>query len=358
MLIVDGHEDLAYNMLNYGRNYMRSAHATRQFETEHFPDRQACTLGLPDWLAGNVAVIFSTLFVEPARPTTPAIYPTYSTPPEAHAQAMQQLDAYRRLADDCPQFRLVMTARDLDKVLSTWPDRAGQDLSGPDPRQIGLVVLMEGADPIVEPEQVELWYERGVRIVGLAWVATRYAGGTHEPGPLTDEGRRLLRAMRPLNAALDLSHCAEQAFFQALEAYEGPVLASHSNPRQCVNSDRHLSDDMIRRLAEHDGVVGILPLNGMLKQDWRRGERRDAVTLADVAAAIDHVCQLTGSSRHAALGTDFDGGFGVQDLPAELDTIADLPKIAQALLGCGYAPADVEAIMGGNWLRLLKQVLP
>lgn len=365
MLVVDGHEDIAYNMASWGRDYTRSAHTTRQAESDAglAAGRWTCTLGLDDWLAGNVAVIFATLFAQPARPTSPPGAPVYHTPQEAHKQAMQQLDAYHRLADEHPQFRLVRTARDLETVLSTWqayppPPPSPQKGEGDDPRQIGLVVLMEGADPIVEPEQVEMWYERGLRIVGLSWVGTRYAGGTHEPGPLTDEGHRLLRVMRQFNMALDLSHCAEQAFFQALDVYDGPTIASHSNPRRFMNSDRHLSDDMIRRMAERDGIMGVLPVNVMLKQGWQRGDRKDAVALADAVAAIDYVCQLAGDAHHAAIGTDFDGGFGVEDIPAEFDSIADIVKIADALLGRGYAQADVEAIMGGNWLRLLRRILP
>ncbi len=356
MIIVDGHEDIAYNMLTWGRDYTHSAQAVRQAERDALPsrDRGEGTLGLADWLAGEVAVIFATLFTEPARLSSFLTGPSYRTPQEAHKIAMQQFDLYQRLADEHAQFRLVTMARDLDEVLATWQ----QPRSERDPRQIGLVTLMEGADPIIEPEQAEMWYERGVRIVGLAWGATRYAGGTHEPGPLTDEGRRLLRVMRPFNMALDLSHCAELAFFQALEMYDGAVLASHSNPRKFVNTDRHLSDEMIRRLIERDGIMGILPVNSMLRQGWRRENRKDAVTLSDVVAAIDHVCQLAGSARHTALGTDFDGGFGAQDIPAELDTIADIGKIGEALLGHGYTRADVEAILGGNWLRLLRQILP
>ncbi len=357
MLIVDGHEDIAYNILTWGRDYTRSAQVTRQMEREADwrDERRECTLGWPEWLAGQVAVICATLFVRPARPTSPPGRLLYSTPQEAHRQAIQQLDVYHRLADEHAFFRLVTTARDLDEILAGWQQPRRED--APDPRQIGWVLSMEGADPILEPEQVEWWYERGLRIVGLAWAATRYAGGAHEPGPLTDEGKRLLRVMASFRMGLDLSHCAEQAFFQAVDLYEGPLLASHANPRKFVNSDRHLSDRMIERLAEREGVIGIAPINSMLKQDWRRGDRKDAVTLTDVVAAIDYVCQLVGDARHVALGTDFDGGFGAQDVPAELDTIADLGKIGTALLDYGYASPDVEAILSGNWLRLLKQIL-
>src|SRR5690606_9455364 len=116
----------------------------------------------------------------------------------------------------------------------------------------GLVLLMENADPILEPRQFEEWYERGVRIVGPAWEGTRYCGGTGQPGGLTAVGRELLEVMASFNAILDLSHMAEQSFLESLDLYEGILIASHSNPRRFRNTDRHLSDTMIRRLAERD----------------------------------------------------------------------------------------------------------
>jgi membrane dipeptidase len=164
--------------------------------------------------------------------------------------------------------------------------------------------------------------------------------------------------MMEFNLVLDVSHLAEQACLQAIDRYDGPIIASHSNPRKLVPGDRQLSDDMLKRLIERDGVAGILPINSMLKADWQRGDRKDAVTVDGVAAAMDYVCQIAGNAQHVAIGTDFDGGFGAESTPAELDTIADLPKIADALKGRGYAEADIAAIMSGNWLRILRRALP
>src|SRR5690606_8922892 len=104
---------------------------------------------------------------------------------------------------------------------------------------------MEGADTILEPKQVEEWYERGVRAVGLAWMATRYSAGTGAPGKLSSLGRALLEVMASFNMILDLSHMAEDAYLEAVDHYPGVLIASHSNPRKFVNTDRHLSDAMI-----------------------------------------------------------------------------------------------------------------
>jgi membrane dipeptidase len=273
---------------------------------------------------------------------------------------MQQLDYYHRLADENPRFALVRTQHELDGVLSTWKDDApAEESSLEDRRQVGLVVLMEGADPIIKPQDVERWYERGLRIVGPAWLAgTRYAGGNSSPGPLTEEGVRLLRTMLSLNMILDVSHLSDQACLQALDRYDGPVIASHSNPRSLVPGDRQLSDDMLKALLARDGVAGVCLSNTMLLRGWQRGDRKDAVTVANVAAVVDYVCQMAGDAQHVGLGSDFDGGFGAESVPAELDTVADLPAVAGALKARGYADADVEAIMGGNWLRKLRQALP
>jgi membrane dipeptidase len=360
MLIIDGHEDIAYNAVTFGRDYARTAKDTRAAEADNTRARAVmgdCTLGLPEWLKGNVGIIFATLFAMPARRKmsgTETGVAAYATPQEAHDQAMGQLDVYYRLADENPRFALVREQKELNTVLAAWEEDVPEEK-----RQIGLVILMEGADPIIKPQDLERWYERGLRIVGPSWLAgTRYAGGDASGGPLTDEGIQLLRVMMDFNMALDVSHLSEQACLQAIDRYDGPVIASHSNPRRLVSGNRQLSDDMIRRLLERDGVMGIVPVNSMLREGWRRGDRKDAVTAADVASAMDYVCQMAGDARHAALGTDFDGGFGAESIPEELDTIADLPQVATALKARGYAGADIEAMMSGNWLRILRRTLP
>lgn len=356
MLIVDAHEDIAWNILTFGRDYTRSALAIREREVgTAAPGINGDTLlGKPEWLLGHVGVIFATLFVAPAaRALGPWDTQTYRNAAEAAARASAQLDAYKRLVEQDEVFRLIGTQGELEEILATWAnDRGIED------RRIGLVPLMEGADPVLEPEQVEEWFEQGVRIIGLAWEATRYAGGTHEPGPLTADGMRLLEVMQDLGMVLDLSHLAEEAYYQAVDRYEGVLIASHANPRRFLPTTRGLSEDMIRRLAEREGVVGIVPYNRFLKPGWQRGDGKQAVPLDTVAAAIDHVCQVTGSIDHVGIGTDFDGGFGVQHTPAGIDTIADLQKLREPLAELGYTEEHIAAIFGGNWLRILRRALP
>lgn len=355
MLVVDAHEDIAYNFLRFGRDYRASVALKRRQEADGDHPNGIATVGLPDALLGRVGVVFATIFTAPkSAPIDIGEDDShYSTPAEAYRLAQQQWDYYQRLADESDKIQLVRTQTELDAVLKTW--EPGTEFA--DHKQ-GMVMLMENADPIIEPKQFEEWYERGLRIVGPAWVGTRYCGGTGMPGPLTDLGRELLEVMASFNAILDLSHMAEESFLEAVDRYEGVMIASHSNPRRFRNTDRHLSDDMIRRLAERDGVMGIVVYNNFLSDTWRKGNPRSDVPFSTVLDAIDTVCQLTGSAAHVGIGTDFDGGFGVENIPAGFDTLTDLLRIGDGLRARGYAESDIEAVLGGNMLRKLRQSLP
>ncbi len=355
MIVVDAHQDIAYNALQYGREYTRSAWAIRQEEIA--AGRLANGLaanGLPEALLGRLAVVFATLFVEPDwSPFTAEKKLGYSTPEQAYRAALRQLDYYQRLADEHPQIALIRTQGDLDTVLASWAP--GTTLAD---HRVGLALLMEGADPILEPRQVEEWVERGVRIIGPSWSETRYAGGTGRPGPLTALGRQLLDAMADFNLVLDVSHMTEEGLLEALDRYPGPVIASHSNPVAFWDNQRNLADHHILRLAEHDGVIGVVLYNRFMNPDWRPDAPKAETPLQRVIEMIDYICQLTGSAAHAGIGTDVDGGFGAEQMPDGIDTVTDLLLIADGLRERGFSATDVEAIMGGNFLRVLRQALP
>ena len=362
-IIIDAHEDIAWNVLCFGRNYLTSAHRIRRTETNGPVEdiNGVAMLGLADWLKGGIAVIGATLFTPPERKRTSNLESYYSDEDEAHSLAERQVEIYERMAQDCEQIKLVQTRADLEAVLRTWEDFDPTLEKDPkkDERQIGLVYLIEGGDSIREPAEVEWWYERGVRLIGPAWVSTRYCGGTGEPGPLTAEGIDLLQHMRPFNLILDLSHMDDLSFMQALDRYDGPIIASHSNPRRLTNNtNRHLSDEQIRALVQHDGVIGTLIFNKFLLRGWDHDLPKDAATVETVVRAIDTVCQLAGDARHAAIGTDFDGGFGMRSTPAGFDTVSDLQIIAPALKQHGYSDPDIDLILHGNWLRVLWGSLP
>jgi membrane dipeptidase len=358
LIVVDGHQDLAFNSLTFGRDYRRSALATRADERGGpVPaNHGSCMIGLPELLDGNVAVVFGTIFTMPRHRAASALDIVYTDASEAHAQGMSQLDVYHRWADEEPQMALIGSRDDLEMVLATWSPENGQEVSHE--RQVGIVPLMENAEPVREPAELELWFERGVRIVGPAWSSNRYTGGTGEPGPLTDPGRELLDVMADLGVGLDLSHMAEPAALEALNRFEGLLMATHANPRTIVPGDRQLSDALIEGISEREGVIGIVLYNGFLRRDWHRNDRKERVALTDVVRAIDYVCQRVGDAEHVALGSDFDGGFGSESVPAEIDTVADLSKISTALGAHGFADEHITAILSGNWLRLLRRLLP
>jgi len=361
-IIVDAHADIAYNMLRYGRDYTRSAAETRRLETgtQTIEDNGDTLLGWDDYQRGQVAVIFATLFATPVRfrkrGDEPQVYKNFD---EAHDLYRAQLDVYHRLTDSIPdKFRLIASNHDLSLLLHHWQNPTPEETGHP----VGMVILMEGAEGIRHPAELEMWHERGVRLIGPAWVGTRYCGGWREPGPLTDDGRKLLAAMADFNFTLDLSHMDERAAIEALDVYEGPIVATHANCAVLMpnsNTNRHLPDRIIEGIIERDGVVGIVPFNTYLKVGWETGKNpRADVPLDYVVNHIDHVCQIAGDSLHVGIGTDFDGGFGVQSVPPEIDTVADLQNLVSLLQSRGYSEADVTNILGGNWLARLQHDLP
>ena len=236
----------------------------------------------------------------------------------------------------------------LKAVLEEWKDGA----TG----RVGIVPLMEGADPIVDPEDAALWFERGVRLVGLAWKATRYSAGTGAPGPLTALGRKLVPKLDAAGLVLDLSHAADEAAYEALDLFDGTVIASHSNPRVICESDRQIPDELIRRIGARRGVIGAVPFNKMLSAGWTT-EGAPRVPLSRVADAIHHVTQITGTHTTAAVGSDLDGGFGAESAPKGLETIADLPRLADEM-SARFTDEQILDVLGRNWIRLLERALP
>jgi membrane dipeptidase len=360
-LIVDGHADLAFNMLNYGRDYTRSAAETRRLEigSHNVIDNGDSLLGWPDYQRGNVAIVFSTLFASPIRfKSSEFETQVYKNFDEAHKLYREQLLTYHRMTDSIPdKFRLIASNADLNLLLDHW--KTPSDSGHP----VGMVVLMEGAEGVRTPAELEEWYELGVRLIGPAWVGTRYCGGWREPGPLTKDGRQLLSAMADYKFVLDLSHMDEQAAIEALDIYDGPIVGTHGNCLALMpnaNTNRHFSDRIIEGIVERDGVVGVVPFNSYLKVGWdfKKNSKREEVPLSVLADHIDHICQVAGDSLHAGIGSDFDGGFGLQHVPPEIDTIADLQNLVSLLQARGYSDTDAANILGGNWITRLKRDLP
>jgi len=354
-LIVDAHLDLAWNALQWNRNLLDSVYTIRVQENQTPGNgRGQGTVALPELRQGRVALCLATLL---ARSTgRPAPHLDFLSHTQAYGIAQGQLAYYRALErQGCA--RIVTSLTDLNRHIAEWEgwNAAEQnDIANAPP--LGLVISMEGADPVTAPAQLSEWRRAGVRIIGPAHYGPgRYTGGTSTESGLTELGRSLLPEMERLGIVLDLTHLSDAAFWQALDLYQGPVLVSHNNCRVLVPHQRQFGDDQLKAIIERDGVIGAACDAWMLQLGWVIGQTsNERVTLANVVDHIDHVCQLAGNPRHAAIGSDLDGGFGREQSPNDLDTIADLQKLAGLLADRGYGDDDIAAIMHGNWLRLLR----
>ena len=357
MLIIDAHLDLSMNALQGNRDLLSSAYTIRTQEVG-MPDkgRAQGTVAFPEMRQGRIALSFVTLF---ARSTgRPSPHSDFASPIQSYGIAQGQLAYYHALAET-GHVRIITARENLDSHIDdwqTWERQTTADTNDSDDTPpLGFVISMEGADPILSPDQLETWVNGGLRLIGLTHYGPgRYAGGTGTEIGLTELGPPLLAEMERLGVILDLTHSSDQAFWQSLEHYNGLVLASHNNCRALVQHQRQFSDEQLKAIFDRDGVIGAAFDAWMLQPGWITGKTsNEGVTLSNVVDHIDYVCQLAGNCRHAAIGTDLDGGYGREQSPSDLDTIADLQKLVGLLEARGYNADDIAAIMHGNWLRFL-----
>lgn len=356
MLIVDAHLDLGMNALRWDRDLTLGVPTIRVQEADLAgPGRAAGTVALPELRRGRVAVCVATSV---ARCTgTPVQGVDFRSAAQAYGAARGQF-AYYRALEQLGHVRVLETAAAFDRHVAEW--RVWDVSASEEAPPIGLVLSMESADPILTPADLDSWYALGVRLIGPAHYGPgRYAGGTGVEGGLSELGVELLEGMARLGIALDVTHLSDAAFWQALERFEGTVVASHNNCRALVPHQRQFSDDQLRALIERDAVIGGAMDDWMLEPGWiKRRSSNAAVGLQRVVDHLDHVCRLAGDARHAGVGSDLDGGFGKDQSPCDLDTIADVQKIVGMLSERGYEAGDVALIMHGNWLRVLGDLLP
>ncbi len=358
MLLIDAPLDIALNALQGDRDMLAPASVLRERERSafHLPFGQA-TVSFPEMKRGHVALCFGTLFARAAHPDN--LDPNLSSLDHAYASAHSQL-AYYRAMERRGQVRIIDDRRQLDTHIAAWEawETTGQGDEDTAP-PIGIIVSLEGADPVSDPAQLAEWWDDGVRLLGLSHFGDcRYAGGTGSAISLTELGRALLAEMEALRMPLDLSHTSDAAFWEALSRYRGPVFASHNNCRALVQHPRQFTDAQLRAILERDGVIGISMSNWMLTPGWEINRSSNkGITLAVAANHIDHICQLAGNSKQVGLGTDLDGGFGKEETPADLDTIADLQKLTGVLRKHGYSEQDMAGILHGNWLNFLRRAL-
>ena len=322
-MIVDAHLDIGWNAISSGRGFLA-------------PPAPGYLVSRPSLVAAGVGLIFATLYTAPARAQRAMRTRfVYENAHEAHIMAVAQVNYYRSCGLD-----LIRDKRELDAYVHGW--KKGR---------LAAVMLMEGADPVETPSQLGAWTRMGVRIIGPAWGGTRFSGGTGAPGGLTELGGQLLKAMRRHKVILDLSHMADQSVADAFAQWRGPIMASHSNARAIVPGDRQITDATAAEVARRGGIVGVSFYSGHLKPNGERSK----VGLDDVVKHIVHHARAAGSPEHIGLGTDLDGGFGAKYAP--MSDLAELKQLPVRLRR-HFSRAQVEGIMGDNWIDFLTRSLP
>jgi membrane dipeptidase len=356
MLIFDAHLDLAWNALDWNRDLLLPVADIRKHERQQgMTDKgRACnTVSFPELRRGKVAIFIATLLARLLRIHSMPAIQRYSSMESAYAAAYGQL-AYYRALEQRGVLRWIRDWPSLEAHLRAWE----RNEDGQEP--LGFILSMEGADPVLSPEQVGEWWQAGLRIIGPAhYGVSPYAHGTGTEGGLFPQGRPLLQEMERVGMILDVTHLADASFDEALDVYGGPVLASHHNCRALVPNQRQLTDEQIKRLVARGAVIGTALDTWMLYPGWVRGEtlpEEAGVKLESMIDHIDHVCQLAGNAQHAAIGTDLDGGFGKEQSPCDLDTIADLQRVPDLLRKRGYQEEAIQGVMYGNWVHFFRHV--
>ena len=271
----------------------------------------------------------------------------------------QIAECHRAAGDDAGDVLLVCDTHDLETVLADG--------------RLGLLLAMEGAEPLgYDPTLIDLFWLLGVRMLALTWNRRNpFADGLGEAtdGGLSALGCELVDRAVQRGMILDLAHASQKTFFQVLERAPGaPVVVSHACCRAVYDTPRNLSDEQLRALGAHDGVLAVMAVPLAVDQE--------APSLERVVDHIDHAVDVMGI-EHVGLGADFmaqivacgaepayqpsslmpDGMSCGAAVPGLVGP-ADYPALVEALQSRGYAADALSAILGGNLLRVVARALP
>jgi len=351
MLIFDAHLDLSMNAVEWNRDLRWEVDEIRQSEQgmNDKPDRGKGTVSLPALRKGNIGLVVATQIARYVKKGSSL--PGWHSPEQAYAMTQAQLAWYKSM-EAAGEMTQITNKEQLDDHLTSWEKNNSKN-------PIGYILSLEGADSIVDLSYVEKAYRQGLRAIGPAHYGPgTYAQGTDATGGVGHKGKALLKEMERLNIILDATHLCDESFWEALDHFNGAVWASHNNCRALVEHHRQFSDEQLKVLIERGAVIGAAFDAWMLAPNWVRGKSTPegmGVTLESVVDHIDHICQLAGNSKHAAIGSDLDGAFGTEQSPADLDTIADLQTIPVILQKRGYTEEDIKHIMHHNWIDFLRR---
>ncbi len=349
-LIIDGHLDLSMNAMEWNRDLTMTVPEIRALEQgmDDKPDRGKNTVSLQAMRRGNIALCLATLIGRYAKPSHPLS--GWRSPAQAWSMIQGQLTWYREM-ERVGEMKQIVNKDELEDHIDSW--QKDQDYHA-----IGYVLSLEGADSIISAEHLEKLYAQGLRAIGPAHYGPgTYAYGTNSEGSIGEKGKWLLTAMEKLGIALDVTHLCETSFWEALDVYHGAIWASHSNCYALVPHNRQFTDEQLKVLIERKAVIGLPLDTWMMTPKWKRGwstPENTPVTLDDMLDNMDHICQLAGNTSHIAIGTDLDGGFGKEQSPIDIDTIADLQKLPSMLIKRGYSNQDIDNFLHLNWMRKIK----
>lgn len=352
MFTIDAHLDLAMNAMEWNRDLTRSVAEINQREVmlSDKPDRGKATVSLPELRKGNVGLVVATQIARYVGENNPL--PGWHSPQQAWAQTQGQFAWYLEMVA-ASEMKQISNLEDLEHHITMWSG----DTSSAKP--VGFILSLEGADSLVDLSYLEKAYAYGLRALGPAHYGPgRYANGTDASGKMRQEGLDLLKEMERLNIILDATHLCDDAFWQAMDHFNGNVWASHNNVRSLVNHNRQFTDEQIKILIERGAVIGGALDAWMMVPSWQRGKSTPQemnCNLEKLLDHMDHICQLAGNALHIGIGSDLDGAFGREQCPYDLVTIADLNKIPNLLSMRGYSNVDIENVMHGNWLRFLRK---
>ena len=352
MFTIDAHLDLGMNAIEWNRDLRQPAAEinARELGQTDKPGRGGALVALPELRKGNIGLVVATQIARYVAPGNPLA--GWHSAGQAWAATQAQLAWYTAM-EAAGEMVMIKDLPGLEQHLGLWFKKG--DIND---RPIGYILSLEGADSLINLDYLHIAHEYGLRAIGPAHYGPgRYANGTDATGHLNEMGRQLLKEMDGLNMILDATHLCDDAFCDAMEIFTGPVWASHNNCRQLVNHNRQFSNSMIKALIEKGAVIGGALDAWMMVPGWVRGKcfpEQMNCSLASMIDHLDHICQLAGNTLHVGLGTDLDGGFGKEQSPYDLETIADLQLIPNLLIKRGYNQLDIENIMHGNWLRFLR----
>jgi membrane dipeptidase len=354
MFTIDAHLDLSMNAMEWNRDLRQPVMDIRKREAglTDKPDRAKGTVALPELRKGNIGLVVATQIARYVGPGNPL--PGWHSPEQAWAQTQAQLAWYKAM-EAAGEMVMIKNKQELESHLALWLNGEPNDN-----KPIGYILSLEGADSFVTVKHLEVAHAYGLRAVGPAHYGPgRYANGTDATGGLHEMGKTLVKEMDRLNMILDATHLCDDAFWDAMRIFNGPVWASHNNCRALVDHNRQFSDEMIKVLIERGAVIGGALDAWMMVPNWVRQQSTPEgmnCNLEKMLDHLDHICQLAGNTHHVGIGTDLDGAFGKEQSPYDLETIADLQKIPALLQQRGYTQEDIENIMHGNWLRFLRRV--